>query len=238
MTVKAISTARSNAELIAQCAELGYLRKDIITLDPTYGKGRFWTKWCPDKLIGTDLDPDRSLWHLGGVNFTKLEATFEYTRFEQIVFDPPYKLNGTSTGKGPSASDVDYAVTEYKSWRAKHDLIQAGISSCAAVAADDCTLLIKCQDQVCCGEVRWQTHEFARHAAVVGFRLVDMLHLRGGRKQPEGRTKTCPGCKGSGIMSVPLDLSCGRCEGSGRLPSEQQHAARNYSTLLITRRGR
>lgn len=45
MTVMAISTARNNAELIEECAQLGYLTDTDLVLDPTYGLGRFWTRW-------------------------------------------------------------------------------------------------------------------------------------------------------------------------------------------------
>ncbi len=48
-------------------------------------------------------------------------------------------------------------------------------------------LLLKCQDQVCSGQVRWQTREFADHAEQLGMRLVDALHLLGHRPQPAGR---------------------------------------------------
>ena len=49
------------------------------------------------------------------------------------------------------------------------------------------TLLVKCQDQVCSGQVRWQTREFLAHAESLGCRLVDMLHLQSYREQPPGR---------------------------------------------------
>lgn len=198
--ILAISTARNNGELIAQCHQLGYL-ENRPTLDPTYGLGRFWTVWRPDVLVGCDLNPERS--PIGrSVDFTRLHQ--EVWQYPQIVFDPPYKLNGTSTGRGPSSSDDAYGVAgEYLSARGKHELIAQGISSCAQVLEPGGVLLLKCQDQVNGGRVRWQTMEFTLHAAQHNLELVDMLHLVGGRKQPEGRG--------------------------------QQHARRNYSTLLVFR---
>ena len=47
----------SNAHLIADCHELGYL--DGHVLDPTFGKGNWWTVWRPEKLTAHDLDPER-----------------------------------------------------------------------------------------------------------------------------------------------------------------------------------
>ena len=49
-------------------------------------------------------------------------------------------------------------------------------------------LLLKCQDQVCSGKVRWQTIEFANHAASCGgMTLEDVFMPTGHRPQPGGR---------------------------------------------------
>lgn len=185
MTVMAMSTARTNAELIEQCAELGYLRAEWLTLDPTWGHGKFWTLWRPQRLAGSDLDP--ALSPIGGcVDFTNLPWVADW--FDAVTFDPPYKLNGTSTGKGPSASDESYGVHGPNvSWQDRHRLIRDGITECVRVLKPKGMLLVKCQDQVCSGAKRWQTREFADHAESLGCRLVDMLHPPGGRKQPKGR---------------------------------------------------
>ena len=186
MTVYAIGTRRTNAELIADCARLGYLRAEEPTFDATYGEGAFWTRWEPRALLVADLHKGERT-HCGrwvhAWDFTALPLS---TRsFGAVVFDPPYKLNGTSTGRGASAADASYGVTTAASWQQRHALIVAGITECARVA--DRALLVKCQDQVCSGAVRWQTRLFADHAEAQGFRLVDMLHVGGSRPQPEGR---------------------------------------------------
>jgi hypothetical protein len=56
--------------------------------------------------------------------------------------------------------------------------------------------------------VRWQTHEFSGVAIRSGCELVDMLHVYGSRKQPRDGTDK----------------------------QSQDHARRNYSTLLILRK--
>lgn len=183
-----MSTARTNAELIEQCAELGYLRAEWLTLDPTWGSGKFWTKWRPDWIVGSDLDP--ALSPIGvSRDFRDLPyRTDGQSGIEAVVLDPPYKLNGTSTGKGPATSDESYGVHGPNvSWQDRHELIRDGISECVRVLKPKGMLLVKVQDQVCSGAKRWQTREFADHAESLGCRLVDMLHLPGGRKQPEGR---------------------------------------------------
>jgi hypothetical protein len=199
--VMAIGTWRNNAELIADMPRLGYLRDEWFILDPTYGLGRFWTKWRPRNLHASDISPALSPIK-PAIDFTKMPWPSRF--FDAVVFDPPYKLNGTSTGKGASAADVRYGVTEYAPQADRHTLITDGITECVRVLKVGGTLLIKCQDQVCGGKVRWQTREFADHAESLGCRLVDMLHIQSYRPQPPGR--------------------------------RQQHARRNYSTMLVLRR--
>lgn len=182
--IKAIGEWKNNAELIADCARLGYLRSEWLTLDPTYGLGRFWTIWKPDQLVGCDIDIDRS--PLGeSVDFTNMRLPDN--QFDAIVFDPPYKLNGTG---GSHSSDEAYGVAGgYESWQAKHQLICDGITECTRVLKPKGMLLVKCQDQVCSGQVRWQTRIFADHAESLGHRLVDMLHIPSYRAQPPGRSQ-------------------------------------------------
>lgn len=102
-----------------------------------------------------------------------------------------------------AAVDERYGVDAYASREDRHDLIRAGMKECTRVLAPGGSLLVKCQDQVNGGRVRWQTIEFANYGVELGLELVDMLHMLGGRPQPPGR--------------------------------RQEHARRNYSTLLVFR---
>lgn len=184
--VLAIGSHRNNAELIAACARLGYLTDDGPTWDGTYGLGRFWTLWQPRHLCRTDADPRRSPDCLGGLDATAsgwIDAAWRH-----VVLDPPYKLNGTSTGRGGAACDDDYGVGgPYTTVQGRLDLMAAMLTEAARVLAPKGTLLYKCQDQVVSGRVVWQTHLMAAHAATVGLRLVDQLHLVSYRAQPPGR---------------------------------------------------
>lgn len=177
--VMALGARRSNAELMRDCRRLGYLDDGWRVLDATFGLGRFWSLWRPAGLVTNDL-------------VTEADHAFDFRalgwsdrEFDAVVFDPPYKLNGTPGGGGAAVSDVGYGVGVRASWRERHELIRAGIAECGRVA--DRMLLVKCQDQVCAGRKRWQTREFADCAEGLGFRLVDMLHVGGFRVQPRGR---------------------------------------------------
>lgn len=169
---------QSNAELIADVARLGYLNADDTTLDPTYGLGVFWKQWQPRRLIAGDLDPDKS--PIGGpLDFTDL-SRFHDGMFDAVVLDPPYQLNGTGGAER-------YGVHLNASWQERYRLIEAGIVECLRVTRLGGHLLLKCQDQVCGGQVRWQTLDFANHATAHGARLVDRFDLLSYRPQPAGR---------------------------------------------------
>lgn len=197
--VLAATAWNSNAEMIADCAWLGYLRKEWRTLDPTFGRGTFWKAWRPDDLVASDLNPDLSP-SGESVDFTNLPHGNE--SFCAVVFDPPYKLNGTPT------ADVDerYGVHVVRSRDDRHKLMLNGLAQCARVLAPGGFLLVKCQDQVNGGKVRWQSDMLTVRAAALGLEKVDALQFLAYRAQPDG--------------------------------TSQEHARRNYSTLLVFRKPR
>lgn len=178
MTVLAIDERRTNGELIADVAKLGYL--DGSVLDCTYGLGRFWTEWMPERLTATDGNPAKSPSVAGGVDFT--DMPFGDDEFDAVVFDPPYRLNGT-----PDQNyDAGYGIATPTRWQDRMATIGRGVGECCRVARRH--VLVKCQAQVVSGRVVWQDVEIVMAAAVVGWRLVDRFDLvTPQRPQPAGR---------------------------------------------------
>lgn len=173
-------TRRNNARLMVDCRQLGYLSNDEVILDVTYGLGAFWNEWRPARLTGHDLiatnAPD------GPMDFTALD--YSDRTADVVVFDPPYKLNGTSA----HPSDDRYGVGgEYSSVKDRLDLIRRGLAECARVARR--RVLVKCQDQVNAGRIVWQTHMVVVEMAGHGWRLEDRLEVHGYRPQPAGRSQ-------------------------------------------------
>lgn len=165
---------RTNAALIADVARLGYITGHV--LDPTWGRGLFWTKFEPERLTRHDL-------LLDGIDFRDLP--YPDGTFETVVYDPPYKLNGT-----PALGDHDnrYGVDVPATWQGRMRSILEGAAECARVVAPTGHLLVKVMDQVCSGEIRWQTDEVTKTVEPRGFRKIDRLDfLGGGRPQPPGR---------------------------------------------------
>jgi hypothetical protein len=169
---------KTNAELIADVARLGYIKADDLVCDPTYGRGVWWRDWKPRELRASDIIESKSPTG-SSVDFRALP--YPDGLFDVLTLDPPYKLNGTPTKE----VDEPYGVDVVKSWQERHQLILDGITEAARVIKLGGFLCLKCQDQVCSGKVRWQTRIFPDHAEKVGFDLVDRFDQLGtGRKQP------------------------------------------------------
>lgn len=177
--------------MIADVAQLGYITGTV--LDVTYGNGTFWKYWTPPVLITHDLAID-------GVDFRKLPEPD--ASVDCVVLDPPYKLNGT-----PALGEFDerYGIS-VMTWQQRHMMIARGIREAERVLRVTGHLLLKCQDQVCSGHVRWQTFEFTERAMSFGFRLVDRFDMLGkARPQPKGRRQVHAQGRPSTLLVFKLD---------------------------------
>jgi DNA modification methylase len=160
----------TNAALIADVHRLGYLKDEDHVLDPTWGRGTWWRVWRPAWLLGP-----RDNWDFRDMRFPA-------DRFDAVAYDPPYKLNGT-----PSGPDARYGVDDPMPWQERHLLMAQGLAECVRVTKPGGIILMKCQDQVCSGKVRWQTRIFADEGERLGCELIDRFDILGTRAQPSGR---------------------------------------------------
>jgi hypothetical protein len=168
---------KDNATLFAEAVAPLYLPADAWVLDPTYGKGGFWKKYMPPRLVAHDLKFD-------GVDFRWLPEADE--AFDVAVFDPPYKLNGTPD------DDVDerYGVDEKATIAERHSLIEAGIAECVRVLRPNGLLMVKCMDQVSSGRANWQADDVTAWCGAEGLVKIDRFGVLRPRPQPmEGRTQ-------------------------------------------------
>lgn len=161
----------SNGVLIATVARLGYVGgPDDLVLDVTYGRGLWWTRYRPPRLMA------------GRGDFRDRPEVDGSVRV--VCFDPPY----ISTGNRDTSSVDDlyarYGLGEMKGWRAIRTLINAGMAECARVLAPGGYLLVKCMDYVESGRKVWNTFHVAAEGEALGLRLVDrFIHLSGGGPQ-------------------------------------------------------
>ena len=186
MTILAATPWNSNADLIADCAALGYLRSDWLTLDPTHGKGNWWTKWRPDRLVTSDLNPSLSTTDLQA-DFTCLP--FQAETFDAVTYDPPYVcVGGRRTSGIESMYDAYGLIRAPRTPADLQTIIDAGLTECEYVLRPGGMLLVKCQDYVSSGKLWLGTHWTLQHALLLDLECVDRLeHISGVRPQPPGR---------------------------------------------------
>lgn len=180
--IRSIGDWPTNAALIADVAALGWITDEMTVLDATYGHGKFWSVYRPPKLLGIDINPAKS--EIGSVDFRALP--FHDEAFDVVVLDPDYKLSGT-----PSLAEFDerYGIEEPTRWQDRMAKIANGASECARVAGKH--LIVKCQDQVVSGKMRWQTDVVTEAVTTAGFRKADRFDYGAGRgrPQPSGRSQ-------------------------------------------------
>lgn len=178
MTLHAFDPGRrTNAALIVDALELGYLVNPV--LDLTYGLGSFWSDPALDlvDVVANDLDENK-----GEISrdfrATGLDAGF----FGTVVFDPPYAIRGASSK--PEFEDR-YGLDRYRTKAEIEALIREGTAEAVRLARR--FVLVKVQDHVSSGRLQPLTYWATDAALDAGARLVDSMHVLGGRAQPSGR---------------------------------------------------
>ena len=134
----------TNDEAVADLAKLGLCPEPV--LDLTYGRGTFWKLHRPAALVTNDL-------RVAGCDhawdFTEPLPADHHGRYATVVFDPPYKLNGTPTDTDRYGADEALPVAE------RLRRVEVGTDHAAALVAPGGLLWVKYQDQVANGEMHW-----------------------------------------------------------------------------------
>ena len=212
--VLAAHTWPTNGHLIADCARLGYLRADLATIDPTFGRGKWGTRWRPADLVVHDL------YTVDGVDFRQLPHADG--TFRQGVFDPPYVCKGgRETSTMPDFLDRYGLAAAPRTPAGLQAMNDAGLAELVRVLAPRSILLVKATDYVSSGRLVDGTGAARDKAKELDLTLVDRFeHVGYVRAQPKGRTrKARPGEESK----------------DGRVPSRQHHARHNSSTLFVFR---
>lgn len=222
MTILAATEWPSNAELIADCHRLGYLRDSDHVLDPTYENGTWWNQWRPEKLTACHRASD-------GSDFRHLP--FPDGTFDAIAFDPPYVCPGgrkTSTIKDFHArygmAEGSYDDPDFTNPAELQQIINDGLTEMhrlvipavrrkyePAKPGANGVVLVKCKDYIWSGYYWPGAHYTAQHAIQLGFVIEDRFEF----------------------LSDPGPQPTVNPDGS---PRRQVHARRNLSTLLVLRR--
>jgi hypothetical protein len=179
--VLAATAWKSNGDLIADAASL-YWKNAGTIIDPTYGKGNWWTVWQPDYLTVHDVALD-------GVDFRSLP--YADNTFDGAAYDPPYvSVGGRSTSMVKDLYGRFGLLDAPTSPKELQKLINDGLREVTRVTRPKGHIFVKCTDYVSSNKL-WSgtflTTEFAIRQ--LDLELVDRLeHVAvQPRPQPPGR---------------------------------------------------
>jgi hypothetical protein len=194
---------KNNAELITACHALGYLKDDDKVLDPTCGRGRWWTQWKPADLTTHDVLIDDT-------DFRDLSDLYDDHAFDAIAYDPPYVPRGGQTASARMQDfNERYGRVINTTPASIQQLIDDGLTEMVRLVKPKGIILVKCQSYIWAGKYWPGAHYTLAHGLDLGCTLVDQFqHVTSPRPQP-------PRTRKDGKLAV------------------QQHARNNYSTLLV-----
>ena len=176
---------RNNADLIAACAQLRYLKITDRVLDPTWWKGNFWTTWQPSEgeLVRHDI-------LLDGVDFRELpHAAGE---FDAAVFDPPYVGGGGAKKRGvdPFYDAYGLSADDYRTSADIRRLAETGLSEVSRVVRRGGHILVKSMNYINARALQTGPFWMMQHGTgELGLRIVDIFeHLS---DAPRSRPGSC-----------------------------------------------
>lgn len=183
MTILAAHAWPNNAELILAVHRLGYITDRDRVLDPTYGRGLWWTRWRPQDLTTHDRKKD-------GSDFRDL-SQYPDGWFTAIAFDPPYVAKGGRSTSGMKEMDDRYGQDDCPATPALlQELINDGMTEMTRMLARKGTLIVKCQNYISSGQFWPGVNLTIGHAHSLGLKQVDQFeHVGSVRPQPKRTRK-------------------------------------------------
>lgn len=237
----------TNADMIVDIVELGYIKPGDNIVDLTFGGGKWWMKYEP-----TTKGPFTAMFQptegLDGRVDTYEMATIIHADWrtetpvppdsaDVVAFDPPYVAMG---GRGTSTMRTFMGAYGLFEAAATPELLQAdnelGLREAMRITKPGGLILAKCAPYISSG-VRKDGDWWARDAALaMGLTIEDMLiHVGDVRAQP--KDGPCKTCDANGRVGPDIDHDeCPKCGGSGRIPRKVKHARNNYSVLFILKK--
>jgi hypothetical protein len=148
--VRATYPWKTNADLLYDVWKLGYVTGFIYDATPGDSPNSMWSRELTDDHGVAMLGIEEI--HLNTNKSDFRHFSFEDKAWDTVFFDPPFKLNGNPSGL-PELSQR-YGVNVPARWEARHKLIVHGFIESLRISK---RVLVKCQDQVVSGRIRWQT---------------------------------------------------------------------------------
>lgn len=182
----------SNGHMIADVVRIGHIRPDDLVLDPTYGKGTWWSVYKHDARKFVALD-------------RKMDANFDFRyahkyhggamagAFDVITFDPPYVSTGGRKTSGIPEFNERYGIggdseDDPKTPKALQTLICDGMTSLQKCLKPYGYMFVKCKPYISSGQYFNAPQWTDLHAHLLGMDLIDKLIYVGDVGiQPKGR---------------------------------------------------